>query len=275
MSANFAAAIDFPIHNTDPSPSGSIVLDGQTVNFCIRQNKRLRRTRLLISPELGVIIESKKHISVSAAQQLVLCKQAWLVKNLEITNNRRERFVALKKLPNSTLVFGQEKIIVIKTGLPQQCVMETATQILLGFADHQITTTRLNKILSNWLKEKARNYLPTRLRHLNRQFFPVHKSCVRDQKSLWGSCNSKHHLNLSWRLVMAPVHASDYILVHELCHTQHLNHSKSFWALVQTLFPQYQKAEQWFKDYGFVLHSLPESAFLTVLGKQCGLKGVS
>ena len=69
---------------------------------------------------------------------------------------------------------------------------------------------------------------------------------IRDQKSRWGSCSSKHNLNFNWKLIMAPPQALDYVVVHELCHMHAFNHSPKFWALVERYMPDYKAWKKWF-----------------------------
>ncbi len=58
----------------------------------------------------------------------------------------------------------------------------------------------------------------------------------------WGSCSSKRHLTFNWKLIMFPVSAIDYVVVHELCHLIHMNHDRSFWRLVGKIYPKYKEA---------------------------------
>ena len=62
-------------------------------------------------------------------------------------------------------------------------------------------------------------------------------------KTRWGSCSSRGRINLNQTLLFLPAHAVRYLLVHELCHTRHMNHSASFWRLVTELMPDYQQHE--------------------------------
>ena len=79
------------------------------------------------------------------------------------------------------------------------------------------------------------------------------KVMVREQKSRWGSCNSKGELRFNWKLIMAPPSVVDYVAVHELCHLKEMNHSAAFWKLVETLCPEHKACRQWLKDYGGLL----------------------
>jgi predicted metal-dependent hydrolase len=76
---------------------------------------------------------------------------------------------------------------------------------------------------------------------------------IKNTKTRWGSCSSKGNLNFNWKLMMAPPYAMEYVVIHELCHLKHLNHSKAFWALVSEHMPDYKKAETWLKNHGSVL----------------------
>jgi predicted metal-dependent hydrolase len=69
-----------------------------------------------------------------------------------------------------------------------------------------------------------------------------------DARKRWGSCSSKGSLNFSWRLVMAPVDVIDYVVVHELVHIEHMNHSKAFWSRVGEILPDYEVKKKWLRD---------------------------
>lgn len=80
---------------------------------------------------------------------------------------------------------------------------------------------------------------------------------IRDQKTRWGSCSSKGNLSFNWRLILAPPKVLDYVVVHELCHRREMNHSPRFWALVQSMMPDYKQHRKWLKENGdrLVLHT--------------------
>ena len=73
---------------------------------------------------------------------------------------------------------------------------------------------------------------------------------VRDQRSRWGSCSSKHNLNFNWKLIMAPPQVLDYVVIHELCHLHEFNHSARFWRLVEGVMPDYEVWKKWLKKHG-------------------------
>jgi len=71
-----------------------------------------------------------------------------------------------------------------------------------------------------------------------------------DQRTLWGSCSPRGTLSFNWRLVLAPFEVLDYVIVHELCHLQVLDHSQRFWQLVEQHRPHWRIQRDWLRMHG-------------------------
>lgn len=100
-----------------------------------------------------------------------------------------------------------------------------------------------------YYKAKAKKMIRERLVHFNLHYqFDYNRVFFRNQKTRWGSCSSKRNLNFNWRLVLAPLDILDYVVVHELCHLEQMNHSKAFWNLVAEQAPDYKKRRKWLKE---------------------------
>ncbi len=82
------------------------------------------------------------------------------------------------------------------------------------------------------------------------QLFPKDLS-FRSQKTRWGSCSTSGHLSFNWRLIIAPKDVIEYVIVHELAHLKHHNHSKNFWNLVATQILNYRILRKWLRDNQF------------------------
>lgn len=237
-----------------PITAGSIQIDNTCVYFKMRTNPRIKQARLVVSPEEGLVVETPGRVNRDRAHKMINRKKRWVLDALEDVREKRKLVSHVKKFKNSVLIFGKERAIIVKRGQPKNFIMETKTQLILGFTKRRLAAGDVDKTVCDWLQAKAERYLPIRVRQLNKNRFPIKKVIVKDQKTLWGSCSSESHLHLNWRLIMAPRYASDYIILHELCHTRFLNHSQKFWKLVKRVSPSYERAEKWFNDYGFVLH---------------------
>lgn len=79
---------------------------------------------------------------------------------------------------------------------------------------------------------------------------------ITSAKTRWGSCSAKNTLNFSYRLAMLPPEAFEYVVVHELAHIRHHNHSSAFWSFVAQMLPDFQKRRQWLKQNGRKLPSI-------------------
>lgn len=101
------------------------------------------------------------------------------------------------------------------------------------------------------LYKKAKEYIPQRVAYYEPLVGVDHnRICIKMQKTRWGSCSSKGNLNFNCLLMLMPPEVIDSIVVHELCHRIHLNHSKAFYAEVLRVYPDYYKWNKWLKENG-------------------------
>lgn len=105
--------------------------------------------------------------------------------------------------------------------------------------------------LENRYKEAARSYIPKRVAYYHAMTGGDYcRITIRDQKTRWGSCSSRGTLSFNWRLMLAPPAVLDYVVVHELCHLTHMNHSPAFWQAVEAVCPDYRNLRKWLKEHG-------------------------
>ncbi|MFK8185180.1 MAG: M48 family metallopeptidase [Phormidesmis sp.] len=102
------------------------------------------------------------------------------------------------------------------------------------------STALCQSVLRKWLNHRAHKSLTPWLRQLGYELnLPCRRISVRGQKTRWASCSSQKDISLNYKLLFLPRPLVHYVLVHELCHTVHMNHSKKFWALVESKMPDY------------------------------------
>lgn len=112
----------------------------------------------------------------------------------------------------------------------------------------------LGESLEKWYIRQAHMIFPVRVMHFQQQTGGrVNEIRIKDQKTRWGSCSSLRNLNFSWRLILAPPEVLDYVVVHELCHLTHMNHSRDFWNMVESVMPEYKEHKKWLKENGELL----------------------
>lgn len=100
-------------------------------------------------------------------------------------------------------------------------------------------------------KKQAKAFILARLeRYRDIYGLSYRRVSVKNMRSRWGSCSRGKNLNFHYRLLFLPVWLADYVIVHELCHLKHLNHSKQFWELVALTIPDHRTARQELRRYG-------------------------
>ncbi len=98
------------------------------------------------------------------------------------------------------------------------------------------------------LRARAKRELPARLLELAALHgLIVSRISIRNQRWRWGSCSSRGHICLNWRLIQLPDAVRDYVLIHELMHLERLDHSRKFWKLVEAACPDYQALRRWLR----------------------------
>lgn len=91
-------------------------------------------------------------------------------------------------------------------------------------------------------KEAARVFVTNKVKHFNQFYgYTYGTISIKNQKTRWGSCSKRGNLNFNYRILFLSETLADYIIVHELCHLEQLNHSKKFWDLVGRVVPEYRK----------------------------------
>lgn len=98
-------------------------------------------------------------------------------------------------------------------------------------------------------KELARDLIKARADYFaNFYNFSFNRMAIRDQKTCWGSCSKRKNLNFNYKILFLPEHLADYVIAHEICHLQELNHSARFWSLLSRSVPNYLEARKELKN---------------------------
>jgi len=110
-------------------------------------------------------------------------------------------------------------------------------------------------IFINWYKKQAYTIIEDRLKFYSKKSNLTYKKLkITSASKRWGSCSKDNNLNFSYKLIMAPIEVIDYVVVHELSHTIHHNHSKAFWKKVEELYPQFRDAKDYLSKFGHLFN---------------------
>jgi predicted metal-dependent hydrolase len=106
-----------------------------------------------------------------------------------------------------------------------------------------------------WYRREAKAFFPERISVLAGAGGKRPGSLrISGARGRWGSCGYRGSVNLSWRLLMAPVNVIDYVIAHELAHLEHRDHSAKFWDEVKRILPAYEEGQKWLKENGGSLY---------------------
>lgn len=225
--------------------------------IAIRQSQRARHVRLLVKPA-GLELVVPPRTDESQALRFLQQHRQWAVsKWRELQARSLERAVLRTPLVSgSTVPFqGVEVPLVIQL---QPCQRIRIARSADGGFDialphmepdrmQQQVQAALYAWVKRWLQGEAlrladiqgspRGLIPRELR-------------IKRMKTRWGSCGPYNDINLNWLLAFAPPTVLEYVVVHELCHIQHRNHSRAFWALVGSILPNWERERLWLKQHG-------------------------
>ncbi len=106
----------------------------------------------------------------------------------------------------------------------------------------------IRKLLQDWYLDRASEKLEQKtVKYAQQIGVQPSKIRVREYKSRWGSCSVRGEVSYNWRIIISPNPVVDYVVVHELCHLIHHNHSKQYWNQVRSIVPDYQSKRDWLK----------------------------
>ena len=143
---------------------------------------------------------------------------------------------------------GRQYALRCLRGEPSVCFADDEVTVWLPDpGDEAAVRAELRAWMSARALERIRERLAVYIPRVGRQ---PGRITIREQKTRWGSCSSKHNLNFNWKLIMAPPPVLDYVVIHELCHLHEFNHSPRFWALVAEQMPEYESWKKWLKAHG-------------------------
>jgi predicted metal-dependent hydrolase len=143
------------------------------------------------------------------------------------------------------MYLGNAYPLEVVTGQKKPLLLEQSFQLA------ESAESRAKLAFERWYRVQAREILTERVNHYASQYgFPYKKIGITSARTRWGSCSANGSLNFSWRLILAPLEAVDYVVVHELVHTVHHNHGRRFWKKVETIMPDYKERRKWLRKNG-------------------------
>jgi len=220
------------------------------LSYRIRVHPRARHVRLRIDPHQGLVVTVPRAFDQGRIPELIERRRDWI----ESTRARQTRL--RRRIDPALLGPRPLRIELPAIALMRNIDYEPCNRRTLGFTEHgqrllvqlpgrdpDWVDQRLALRLRRWLFERARVYLTPLVDELSRETGLKHRGVtIRSQRTRWGSCSGQGRISLNARLLFASARSCRYVVVHELVHTRHPDHSRRFWRLVAELHPDYRQS---------------------------------
>lgn len=219
--------------------------------------RRARRKSLTLAmhPDRPLVVKSNLATTQNQILKFLMSQQVWIEKNLSKFEKIQSQFKIPTLQPGSIFPFlGEYKYLQITNSSLKKIHFKIEDGFLVCYlpkgttpADHpeEILQQRLN----SFYKKEAEAYLTERMNAwVELTKLKPAKLNFRAQRTRWGSCSSQKHICLNWKLICQTPALIDYVIVHELCHIEQMNHSDRFWSLVESFLPNYQEIERVLRD---------------------------
>lgn len=201
-----------------------------------RHSLKAQHLSISVKPFAGVRVSIPIGMSFNSAIRLVTEKKLWINKHLDKMKAYEKQQTMFDE--NSGYCTKYHKLELRKADRKNISVRVSKGKINVVYptalkCDSKEIQTAIRKGIERALKSEAKQYLPDKVKSLAVKFeFNYNKLSLKNIKSRWGSCSRKNNINLSIHLMRVPDQLIDYVILHELVHTVHHNHSKRFWNLL-------------------------------------------
>lgn len=222
----------------------SLLID-KPYSVLYRKSKSARVLRLAVTSDSEITVFVPRFASSSFVERFLREKESWILKHLEKLQHLKDKRPSLSYEEGSVFYFlGQTFTI-------KYLSSKTSPILFKEGCVYFPSTSRIQLKLRRFLKERFQEIVEDRLPFFESKMNLFSKEVsYRVLKSRWGSCSSSGKLTFNILLLHCPLFVIDYVIVHELSHLKHMNHSSSFWKLVEKHDPNYKQAKLWLKQYG-------------------------
>jgi predicted metal-dependent hydrolase len=217
-----------------------------TIPYRVYRSAQRRTVSIFVDPVEGVYARAPQSLPEARVAELVRSKAKWIV------GKTRKLAELTEHLPRREYVAGETyaylgrryRLRLIRTGNKRQARAALRGGwlcVTVGDGEPDARRREVRRQLTAWYQRRAKTVLALRLRWWAKKMaIQPPRLFIGDQRKRWGSCNRHHEVRLNWRIMLAPMRLVDYVVVHELCHTLHPNHSARFWRHLGTVMPDYE-----------------------------------
>lgn len=238
-------------------PEKIIYIDG-IGNILFIRSKRARYLNISVRPFAGARVSVPYGMSYSTAIEWVMEKVLWIRKHLAKMKELEDMQTRFDE--NSGHFTKKHELRLRKENRKNISVRLSKGKINIAFPSGWDSgsievQSAIRKGIERALKIEAKEYLPDKVKNLAERFkFRYNKLALKNIRSRWGSCSRKNNINLSIHLMRLPDHLIDYVILHELVHTVHHNHSARFWVMLNSITGRAKILDKELKKYRIAIY---------------------
>lgn len=181
-------------------------------------------------------------MSLGQAQDFALDQEPWMQAQLA-SMPQSVAFVDGAVIP----ICGRDHVISVQKHTPRRTEIALEGGVMHVLTQLDDPAPRIQRWLKAFAQEEMERLAHEKAVAIGKR---VNEVRLRDPKSRWGSCSTDGRIMLSWRLILAPYEAMDYVIGHEVAHMVHMDHSKAFWAQCRDLCDDYKAGKNWMRRHG-------------------------
>jgi hypothetical protein len=223
-----------------------------SIPFKFIKSEKSKYIRIGMSAK-GMRVTAPQWLSYREVEEFLKSKSSWILKHYHAFKSLKENKKARSWENGESIMFmGEEHKSKILNYVKKRTTVLFDREGFLIYVNELLKQSERDKsiesALRDWFIDKARDIIGERVEYFTGLTGLKYNSFkIKEQKTLWGSCSRKGNLNFNWKIIMAPQWVYDYVVLHEVCHLKHLNHSKVFWEMVGKYYPDYKKAHEWLR----------------------------
>lgn len=217
--------------------------------FTLIRSPRRKTVDIVIKPDNTITVRAPERLSDRSIHEIVEQKSAWIREKMA-NNLQQNESVQPKSYRNGEefLFLGKRYILEKVAGGSGVALVDGTLCVGIPRDSCECERSPVVTPLHSWYRGQALHLIAERILFWRKRMNVSPRDVkVKKLKSRWGSCSQKGNVNFNWLLVLAPMEIVDYVVVHELCHLLHPNHSPAFWELVESMVPDYRERRKWLR----------------------------